>query len=216
MTARAGAPPGLRVGLTGGIGSGKSTVAKTLAALGAHIVDTDAISRELTTVGGGALPLIATTFGAEMIGPDGALDRTRMREQVFADPSVRQRLEAILHPMIGEETRRQAAAAAPGRTVVFDVPLLTESGRWREQVDQVLVIDCAEATQVHRVMTRNGWSRDQVEQVIAQQATRGQRRAIADAVIVNDDGLSLPALQAQVLALWQDWQAEVASTSPRL
>ncbi len=195
----------LRVGLTGGIGSGKSTVARMLAALGAHVVDTDAISRQLTATKGAALPRIADAFGANMIDADGALDRQRMRELVFTDTTARQRLEAILHPMIGEQTRLAAAQAQPGQSVVFDVPLLTESGRWRQQVQRVLVVDCAVATQVQRVMDRSGWDTTQVQGVIAQQATRAQRRAVADAVILNDQNTTLTDLEAEVAALWRTW-----------
>lgn len=197
----------LQVGLTGGIGSGKSTVARMLAGLGAHVVDTDAISRSLTASGGAALAAVAADFGAQMIGADGALDRQRMRELVFSDPSARLRLEAILHPRIGEQTRLAAGQARPGQTVVFDVPLLTESGRWRQQVQRVLVVDCDEVTQVQRVMARSGWPAEQARSVVAQQATRAQRRAIADAVIVNDHGTSLASLEATVGQLWRDWHA---------
>lgn len=201
-----GLSDGLRIGLTGGIGSGKSTVAACLVARGAVLVDTDAISRALTAAGGAALPAIAEAFGAEAIAADGALDRAHMRQQVFADPDARHRLEAILHPMIAAETTRQALAA-DGATVVFDVPLLTEAGpRWRRQVDRVLVVDCAEATQLARVMHRSGWPRETVERVIAQQATRAQRRAIADAVIHNE-GLTLEQLDTQAQRLWQFWGA---------
>lgn len=195
---------GWRLGLTGGIGSGKSTVARALAARGAHVVDTDAISRALTATGGAALGAIAQAFGPEAIAADGALDRAWMRARVFAAPTERQRLEAILHPMIGEATAAEAARAEPGRTVVFDVPLLTESAHWRDRVDRVLVVDCDEAVQVERVMARNGWPEDQVRAVIAQQATRAQRRAIADAVVLNQ-GLDLAALDAEVARLWTLW-----------
>jgi len=194
----------LRIGLTGGIGSGKSTVAGAFAARGARVVDTDAISRSLTAPGGAALPAIATLFGTAMIAADGALDRARMRTLVFNDPGAKQRLENLLHPLIGEHTQAQAALARPGQTVVFDVPLLTESAHWRGRVDRILVVDCAEATQVQRVMQRSGWSEAEVQRVIAQQASRAQRRAIADAVILND-GISLAELDAQVGRLWQDW-----------
>ena len=193
------------VGLTGGIGSGKSTVARMLSKLGALVVDTDAISRQLTAPGGMALPQIAKTFGLDMIDPDGALDRQRMRELVFADTAARQRLEAILHPMIGEQTRLAAAKAAPEQAVVFDVPLLTESGRWRQQVHRILVVDCAVETQVQRVMARSGWDQTQVQGVITQQATRSQRRAVADAVVVNDRGVTLTDLEAEVAAVWRVW-----------
>jgi dephospho-CoA kinase len=195
----------LRIGLTGGIGSGKSTVAAALAARGATIVDTDAIARSLTQAGGAAIAAIAADFGAEFIDDSGALDRARMRAHAFADPSARQRLEAILHPLIREETARQAARAA-GSVVVFDVPLLVESGRWREQVDRVLLVDCAESTQVARVTARSGWTEQAVRAVIAQQASRIERRACADA-IVHNDGLGLEELRAEVSALWEGWCA---------
>ena len=193
----------LHIGLTGGIGSGKSTVAEVLAALGAAIVDTDAIARSLTQPGGGAIAAITFEFGAQFIDPTGALDRPRMRSAVFADPSTRRRLEAILHPLIRTEATRQAEAAGAS-VVVFDVPLLVESGRWREQLDKVLVVDCREATQTERVMARSGWSREAVESVIAQQASRRGRRACADAVIFND-GIGRPELAHEVRALWDQW-----------
>lgn len=200
--ATAAAPP-LRIGLTGGIGSGKSTVASMLAALGAVVLDTDAISRELTAPGGAALPAIAALFGAQALGADGALDRAWMRQRVFADAAARRQLEGILHPMIGAEVQRRsdAAGAAPR---VFDVPLLTESQHWRARVQRVLVVDCSEETQVQRVVQRSQWTEDTVRRVIAQQAPRARRRAIADAVIFNE-GLSLEALALQVQALWRGW-----------
>lgn len=194
----------LRIGLTGGIGSGKSTVATMLAELGAHVVDTDAISRQLTAAGGAALPAITQAFGADMVGADGALDRAKMRGLVFQDPRAKATLEAILHPLIGTYTSLAAAAAAPGQAVVFDVPLLTESPRWRGRVDKVLVVDCSEQTQLERVMHRSGWGEAEVQRVLAQQATREQRRAIADAVILNDH-LDLDGLRAAVRSVWQQW-----------
>ncbi len=199
--------PSLRIGLTGGIGSGKSTVASAFTALGAVLVDTDAIARSLTLPGGAAMPAIVARFGAALQGADGSLDQARMRELVFADPSARQRLEGILHPLIRAEAARQEDLAA-GRTVLFDVPLLMESGRWRERLDRVLVVDCEESTQVERVVSRSGWTRDAVASVIAQQASRRVRRAGADAVIYND-GLSCEELMAQVQALWHGWCARV-------
>jgi dephospho-CoA kinase len=194
----------IRIGLTGGIGSGKSTVAALLVETGARLIDTDAISRGLTAPGGAAMPPIAEAFGPEMVAPDGSLDRARMRAAVFADPPALQRLEAILHPLIGAETEAQAAAAPPGAALVFDVPLLVESGRWRRRVDRVLVVDCEAETQIARVMARSGWTREAVEAVLRQQATRAQRRAAADAVLHNE-GLSLDALRAQVLTLAARW-----------
>jgi dephospho-CoA kinase len=195
--------PGLKIGLTGGIGSGKSTVARMLVDLGAVLVDTDAIARELTAAGGAAIPTLREAFGPQAVGADGALNRDWMRERVFADPEAKRRLEAILHPMIGQAASERAAAAAPA-TVVFDVPLLVESGRWRARVDRVLVVDCREQTQVERVMARNGWPVETVQRIIAQQATRAQRLAAADAVIFND-GMELSALRAEVVRLWRDW-----------
>jgi dephospho-CoA kinase len=197
----------LRIGLTGGIGSGKSTVAAALATHGAVIVDTDAISRSLTLPGGAAIAAISEQFGANFVDASGALDRTRMRELAFSDAAARRRLEAILHPLIRAETARQAEAAGDA-PVVFDVPLLIESGRWREQVDRVLVVDCRESTQVERVMLRSGWTREAVHAVLAQQASRRARRAGADAVIYND-GVTPEELRAEVHALWEGWCAFV-------
>jgi dephospho-CoA kinase len=197
----------LKIGLTGGIGSGKSTVARRFAALGALVVDTDALAHALTAPGGDAIPAIAAAFGADMIAADGSMDRAKMRALVFEQPAQRQRLEAILHPMIGTATRAQASRARAGQAVVFDVPLLAESGTWRARVDRVVVVDCAAATQVARVMQRSGWTGEAVERAIAQQASRAQRRAIADAVIVNET-LTLPQLEREVEQLWTAWTAQ--------
>ena len=198
--------PPLAIGLTGGIGSGKSTVAARWVDLGAAVVDSDAIAHSLTAPGGAAMPLIRNAFGDAAVGADGALDRAHMRALVFADPSAKARLEGILHPMIGAETRRQAeaAAAAGCPAVVFDVPLLAESRSWRGRCDRILVVDCPVETQVARVMARSGWAEEQVRRVIGQQATREARRAIADAVIVNE-GKTPDTLGTEVRALWQAW-----------
>ncbi|MES1162573.1 MAG: dephospho-CoA kinase [Rhizobacter sp.] len=193
-----------RIGLTGGIGSGKSTVGRLLAGLGAVVIDTDLIARQLTLPGGGAIERITREFGAELIAADGALDRTRMRELVFADTTAKRRLEAILHPLIGIETERQAHASPDAPALVFDVPLLVESKRWRAQVDKVLVVDCRETTQVERVVQRSGWTPAAVQAVIDQQATRQQRRAAADAIIFND-GIAADQLAEEVRAVWQRW-----------
>lgn len=201
------------IGLTGGIGSGKSTVARMLAARGAVVVDTDAIARALTAPGGAALPAIAAAFGAEIVGADGALDRDRMRTLAFADPDAKRRLEAILHPMIAAEAEAQAARAGQ-HPVVFDVPLLAESPRWRARVDRVLVVDCPEEVQVERVVRRSGWTPQAVERVIAQQATREARRAIADAVIDNDGATTLAQLESQLDAVWRDWFGAPAAAAP--
>ena len=192
----------LRIGLTGGIGSGKSTVAARLVALGAELIDTDAIARSLTLAGGAAIEPIREAFGAHFIDADGALDRVRMRETAFADVDAKHRLEAILHPRIGSEVG-QRVLASTAHLVVLDIPLLVESGgRWRSRVDRVWVVDCAEEVQLARVTARSGWAADAVRAVIAQQASRPARRAAADAVIHND-GIGLDALLAEVDALWQ-------------
>jgi dephospho-CoA kinase len=191
-----------QLGLTGGIGSGKSTVAQMLADRGAAIIDADAISRATTAAGGAAMAAVREQFGAEFVAADGSLDRTRMREKVFKDPTARQRLEAIVHPLVAQETERQAGAAmqAGKRWLVFDVPLLAESTRWQGRVDKVLVVDCTPETQVQRVVTRNGLSADEVRRIIAAQSSREKRLAIADWVILND-GLSLDELREKVNAL---------------
>jgi dephospho-CoA kinase len=195
----------MRIGLTGGIGSGKSTVAAAWVALGATLVDSDAIARAVAQPGGAAMPAIEAAFGPAVIAADGGLDRAAMRTLVFSDAKAKQRLEAILHPLIGAECERQAAAAAPGQPIVFDVPLLVEAKRWRSIVDRVLVVDASEETQLARVVARSAWSPEAVRAVIAQQATRSARRAAADAVIFNE-GLSLSALAAEVRALWDRWR----------
>ncbi|WP_286743338.1 dephospho-CoA kinase [Aquabacterium sp. UBA2148] len=196
---------GLVIGLTGGIGSGKSTVSQMLTDLGAHLVDTDAISRSLTAPGGGAIPHIAEHFGEHLIDAQGAMDRARMRELAFADPAALARLEGILHPLIGQQADAHARIAAPGQHIVYDVPLMAESGRrWRDKVDHILVIDTEPETQIARVMVRSGWPREAVEAVLAKQATRETRRAIADHVILNE-GLSLEELRDEVGKLWRLW-----------
>lgn len=193
----------LRIGLTGGIGSGKSVVASLMVPLGATLVDTDAIARQLTQPGGAAIAALAASFGNQFIDSAGALDRERMRNLVFSDPSAKRRLEGILHPLIGIETERQAGSAGTP-VLVFDVPLLAESTHWRGRVDRVLVVDCDEATQIERVVSRSGLSPQTVRGIIGQQATRAQRRACADAVIHNDS-ISLEVLAQQVQSLWQLW-----------
>ncbi|MFT7775105.1 dephospho-CoA kinase [Roseateles sp.] len=196
----------MRVGLTGGIGSGKSTVAGLLGRAGAAIVDTDAISRALTLPGGAAMPAIAQAFGADFVGADGALDRDRMRALAFSDTGAKRRLEAILHPLITNEALAQAdAARAP--LVVFDVPLLVESGRWRSRVARVLVVDCSVETQVVRVLQRPGWTMERVQGALAAQTSRQARRAAADAVLLND-GISLAALEMEARSLAARWGCE--------
>jgi dephospho-CoA kinase len=191
-----------KVGLTGGIGSGKSTIASMLAECGAAIIDSDAIARAVTAAGGAAIDQIAKQFGSRFITPHGAMDRDLMRELAFSDSRAKKQLEEIIHPLVGEETARQAARASSA-CIVFDVPLLVESGRWRQKLDQVLVVDCSEETQIKRVMVRNGWTREAVLQVMAGQASRSQRLAAADLCIFNDEPLSLAALATMVQQLAQ-------------
>ncbi|RZT95001.1 dephospho-CoA kinase [Rivibacter subsaxonicus] len=198
-----------RIGLTGGIGSGKSTAAAILQQLGATLIDTDAIARELTLAGGAAIEPLRAAFGSACIGADGALDRAWMRAHAFADPTARRRLEAILHPLIGARANRLAALAGPQATLLFDVPLLVESTHWRGRVQRVLVIDCPPEVQLARVMRRPGWSREAALAVIGQQATRERRRAAADAVVDNrrDDPA---ALEQGLTALWRQWHSAFA------
>ncbi len=176
------------VGLTGGIGSGKSTVADRFVAAGIPLVDTDAIAHELTAPGGLAMPLLIKAFGTGIARPDGALDRNTMRQQVFADAGARQRLEAILHPLIRQiAAERCQAATAP--YVILAVPLLVESGTYRQRCNRILVVDCPESLQIERVMQRSGLSADEASAILKPQATRAQRLAVADDVITNDGGL---------------------------
>jgi len=195
------------VGLTGGIGCGKTTVADMFGALGASLVDTDAIAHALTAPQGAAMPALLAEFGDAFATPEGALDRAKMRELVFTDPAARERLEAILHPRIREATAA-AAAIATGAYVIFVVPLLIESGSWAGRVTRVLAIDCSEATQVARVMARNNLSEAQVRAIMAAQVTREQRLAAADDVILNDDGID--ALRPQVERLHAFYMQEAA------
>ncbi len=193
----------MKIGLTGGIGSGKSMVASFWVEAGATVIDSDAIARQLTLAGGAAMPSILAEFGPTMLDDDGSLDRQRMRELVFAEPAAKQRLESILHPLIGQQTQAATLAACTD-LIVFDIPLLVESGRWLARVERVLVIDCEEETQITRVMQRSGWTRPAVEAVLALQARRSERRACADAVIYNE-GISPAELRQQVLTLAQRW-----------
>jgi dephospho-CoA kinase len=200
------APTRLQIGLTGGIGSGKSTVAGMLVACGAHLVDTDAIARELTRAGGAAMPALAACFGPEVVTADGALDREVMRLRVFTDPATKTRLEAILHPLIASVAQQQAALR-PAQPVVFDVPLLAESQGlrpWRARVHRVLVVDCRVETQIARVCARPGWTEEAARRVIAQQAPRALRRCVADAIIANE-AQNLARLEVEVRALWALW-----------
>lgn len=193
------------VGLTGGIGSGKSAVADLFAEHGAAVVDTDVIAHQLTAPGGTAMAPIRAAFGAGVIAADGSLDRAAMRRLIFADGEGKARLEGILHPLIRAESERQCvAAAAP--YVVWVVPLLVESGNYRRRADRILVVDCPEALQVARVMARSRLSADEVRAIMATQAGRAERLAAADDVIVND--ASLEELHGQVARLHAGYLAE--------
>ncbi len=192
---------GFLVGLTGGIGSGKSAAADGFAALGAAVVDTDAIAHELTAPDGAAMPDLAAAFGSDVVAGDGRLDRAAMRRLVFADPGARQRLEAILHPMIRDlsalRCRQALAAGAP--YVVLVVPLLVESGDYRRRVQRVAVVDCADEIRLARVAARSGLSREEIQRIMAAQATRPDRLAAADDVINNDGDLADLSLQVEKL-----------------
>lgn len=193
----------LRFGLTGGIGSGKSTVASLLAARGVTVIDADGESRKLTGPGGAALPAIAQAFGAAMVDADSGLRRAQMRELAFSDPSALVRLEGILHPIIGE---RMAALTESARQhgahcVVYDIPLLLESTRWRAQLDRVLVVDCEPETQVQRVCARSGLDEAAVHRIMAAQVKRLDRLQGADDVLFNGAQVSREALAHEV-AQW--------------
>ena len=186
------------VGLTGGIGSGKSAAADLFAERGVAVIDTDAIAHALTTTDGAAMPAIRAEFGDGVVSTDGALDRAAMRAMVFADPSARRRLEAILHPLIRSESERQlAAASARAPYAILVVPLLIEAGDYRKRVNRIAVVDCAEATQIARVMNRSGLARPEIESILATQATRGERLAAADDIIDNDGDIAalLPQIE---------------------
>lgn len=188
----------LVVGLTGGIGSGKSAAAEEFARLGATVVDTDAIAHELTQPGGAAVPHVRALFGEAFVLPTGAMDRKAMRERVFADPAAKQALESLLHPMIRAESERRMAGAA-GPYVVYVVPLLIESGNYRQRVDRVLVVDAPETLQVERVRVRSRLAEAEVRGIMAHQVSRAERLAAADDVIDNSGPID--ALRKQVAAL---------------
>jgi dephospho-CoA kinase len=188
------------VGLTGGIGSGKSAVADLFSTHGVAVVDTDAIAHELTGAQGAAMPEISAQFGDRVVGPDGALNRIVMRQLVFSDPSVKSRLEAILHPLIRRESE-QRCQSATSPYVLLVVPLLIETGVYRQRVNRILVVDCAETTQISRVMARSGLAAEEVRAIMDTQASRAVRRAAADDVVVNETDLA--SLSAQVDDLHQ-------------
>jgi dephospho-CoA kinase len=194
-----------RLGLTGGIGSGKSTVAHMLLQLGAAVIDADALSKQATGPGGAAMPSIKKAFGASMVASDGSLNRNTMRQLIVSDPQAKAKLEAIVHPAVGQAITNQERLAidAGKKLIALDIPLLVESGRWRALLDHVVVIDCSQATQLQRVLSRptsQSWTEHQAQNIISLQATRAQRLAAADTVICND-GIDLQTLHTQVLQL---------------
>jgi dephospho-CoA kinase len=188
-----------RLGLTGGIGTGKSTVSGILEQMGASVIDADAISRATTSVGGSAIAALKASFGAGLITEDGALDRVQMRKLIYSDNTAKTQLEAIIHPLVGRAIAQQTQQAETAGTscIVFDIPLLVESQHWRMRLDRVLVIDCTEKTQVARVMARNGLAEHEIRDILVAQASRKQRRAAADLIVFND-GISLDNLRLQV------------------
>ena len=198
------------VGLTGGIGSGKSAATAHFAALGASVVDTDLIAHALTAPGGAAIEAIRRTFGADMLTPDGSLDRAAMRALAFQRPAARRQLEAILHPMIRVESTRQCREAS-GPYVVLAVPLLIESGTYRERCNRICVVDCPEDLQVARVRQRNALPEEQIRSIMAAQASRAQRLAAADDVIDNRG--TLAELEAQVERLHAAYLAAADATA---
>ncbi|WP_293624579.1 MULTISPECIES: dephospho-CoA kinase [unclassified Polynucleobacter] len=191
------------IGLTGGIGSGKTAVSNLLGELGAGVIDTDLISHQITAPGGKAIPLIAKEFGDDFIDPQGALDRVKMRTLVFADSNARQALEKITHPLIQQETAKQAFGLAKSGVpyLVFVVPLLIESGSWVKLIDYLIVVDCPEETQIQRVMHRSNMTRLDVENILNAQTSRNVRLAAANTVLKNQG--SLDELKSEVLSLHQ-------------
>ena len=203
----------LMIALTGGIGSGKSTLARMLVRQGAGLIDTDAISRELTAAGGAAIEAIRVEFGDDSIGPDGALDRAGLRARVFADAQWRKRLEALLHPMIwqrAESTAEALATTAP--YLLFDIPLFTENTARTRRFDRVLLVDCPVDLQVSRVLQRGNLSRGEVEAIVAAQASRAQRLALADDVVFN--AASVEALEQCALRLHALYSTLASTRSP--
>jgi dephospho-CoA kinase len=187
------------LGLTGGIGSGKSTVAAILASIGAAVVDADAISRATTSQGGSAIAALRASFGSSMLTPNDALDRDQMRALIFSNPAAKVQLEGIVHPLVAKAIAEQSRQAddAGARCIVFDIPLLVESRHWRQTFQRVLVVDCSEATQIHRVSVRNALSNDDIKKIIASQSPRVLRLRAADAVLFND-GITIEDLEQQV------------------
>lgn len=200
------------IGLTGGIGSGKTQVADWLAEWGAAVIDTDRVAHALTLPGGEAIGPLRQAFGPAAIDADGRMDRAWMRERVFADAGARLQLEAILHPLIDRAVRAQASAAR-GTYLVYVVPLLVESGRWRDRVDRICVVDCDPETQIRRVRERSGLTPETIGRIMSAQASRGDRLAVADDVILNDGATDLPVLRQRSWRCHQAWCALASRSS---
>lgn len=200
----------LRIGLTGGIASGKTTIAKIFETLGAPVIDTDAIAREVVAPGEPLLAELFRVFGSDLRRSDGSLDRAALRRRVFADPDLRRRLEAIMHPAI-DAALQERIAALPKETpyVVLVIPLLLEAG-WRDRVDRVLLIDCPEALQLRRLVQRDGIDEDAASRMIQSQASREARRGAADDVIENDGGRDPAALADRVRELDRQYRQALA------
>jgi dephospho-CoA kinase len=194
----------LKIGLTGGMGSGKTQVANILAEQGASVIDTDVVAHQLTAPNGLAMPSIVDRFGQHMRAADGSLNRALMRQHVFADPDQRKILESILHPMIAHSVHEKARQAR-GFYIVFVVPLLVETRRWLNEVDRVCVVDCDPETQIERVKKRSGLTTAEIESILLTQATREQRQTLADDTINNGQQADLGALIKQVLELHRQW-----------
>lgn len=187
------------IGLTGGIGSGKSTVAALFAELGAFVIDADKISHSVTSIGGSAIESIRKQFGDEFIQPDGSLNRDRARELVFNDALARDVLEGIIHPLIHQEMHDQLknAVLKQARLAVYDIPLLAGSSHWRKELDSILVVDCSQETQIERVKTRSALTREAIEKIIASQTCRAMRLKVADSIIFNEN-ITLGQLRSEV------------------
>ena len=196
----------IRLGLTGSVGSGKTTVANMLGARQACVIDADAISRGLTAAGGSAMPDIKQAFGDQVIAHDGSLNRDAMRALAFADVATKQKLELIIHPLVatGIAFAQAQAEQQNVQLIVLDIPLLVESGHWRALLDYVVVVDCDNATQIQRVQARSGWAIEQILNVIAAQAPRALRLAAADIVICNQN-ISLTQLETSVFEIAQQF-----------
>lgn len=200
----------MRIGLTGGIASGKSTAARWWHQQSIPVIDTDALAHSLTGPGGSALPQLVTRFGPDLVSTKNGMDRQAMRSLILVDPRAKRDLEGVLHPLIAEEADR---LAANHDWVIFDVPLLTETGRWRPRVDRVLVVDCSEATQIRRASSRAGWNATQAADVIRLQASRQARRNVADACLFNDAD-DLQSLHQQLAFVARNWGWVVKEFSP--